>query len=306
MTVPDQPYPRDLLGYGATPPNPHWPKEARLALQFVLNYEEGAERSIAHGDKTSEIFLSEISGAEAFPMRHMSMESIYEYGSRVGVWRLLRLFESYGIPLTIFGAGMALMRNPEASHAFTEAGHEIVAHGWRWISYQQVDEEEERSDIAKAVGTIKDLTGYAPLGWYTGRDSPNTRRLIVEHGGFLYDSDSYADDLPYWTTVGGVGHLVVPYALDTNDMRYATTAGFNSGDQFFSYLRDSFDVLYKEGADSPKMLSVGLHCRLAGRPGRLAALARFLDYVSTHDSVWICKRVDIARHWIANFPYTNS
>jgi putative urate catabolism protein len=295
-------YPRDMIGYGATPPDPKWPGGARIALQIVLNYEEGAERSVLHGDATSETFLSEITAAEAFPARHMSMESLYEYGSRVGVWRLLRLFEQRKLPITVFGVAMALERNPEAAAAMVEAGHEIASHGWRWISYQSVDAETERQHIAQAVKSIEKLTGQRPLGWYTGRDSPNTRRLVVEHGGFLYDADSYADDLPYWQTVSGKPHLVVPYTLDCNDMRFATPGGFSTGDEFFVHLRDSFDVLYREGERAPKMMSVGLHCRLAGRPGRSGALERFLDHVQRHDGVWICRRIDIARHWIKHHP----
>jgi putative urate catabolism protein len=301
--MPEPAYPRDLVGYGKHPPDPRWPGQARLALQIVLNYEEGAESSVLHGDPASETFLSEIVGAQAFPMRHLSMESLYEYGSRTGFWRLMRLFETRRIPVTVFGVAMALERNREAVGAMLEAGHEIAAHGWRWISYQLVDEATEREHIRLAVETIRRLTGQPPLGWYTGRDSPNTRRLVVEHGGFLYDADSYADDLPYWVEVNGRPHLVVPYTLDANDMRFATPQGFNSGDQFGAYLRDTFDVLYAEGAETSRMMSVGLHCRLAGRPGRAAALARFLDYALEHDRVWICRRVDIARHWIAQHPY---
>ncbi len=296
-------YPRDMIGYGATPPDPQWPGGARLALQIVLNYEEGAERCVLHGDPASETFLAEISGAEAFVgVRHMSMESLYEYGSRAGVWRLLRVFKERALPITVFGVAMALERNPEAVAAMVEAGHEIASHGWRWISYQFVDAETERQHIALAVKAIEKLTGQRPLGWYTGRDSPNTRRLVVEHGGFLYDADSYADDLPYWETVNSRAHLVVPYTLDCNDMRFATPGGFSTGEAFFAHLRDSFDVLYREGERAPKMMSVGLHCRLAGRPGRTGALERFLDHVQRHDDVWICKRVDIARHWIAHHP----
>ncbi len=299
----DTGYPRDMKGYGPHPPDPRWPGRARVALQIVLNYEEGAENSVLHGDPASETFLSEITSAQAFPMRHMSMESLYEYGSRAGFWRLMRLFEARRVPVTIFGVAQALERHPEATAAMVEAGHEIASHGWRWISYQLVDEATEREHIRLAVETIRRLTGQVPLGWYTGRDSPNTRRLIVEHGGFLYDADSYADDLPYWVEVSGKPHLIVPYTLDANDMRFATPQGFNSGDQFLAYLRDTFDVLYAEGADRPKMMSVGLHCRLAGRPGRTAAVARFLDYVLEHDRVWVCRRVDIARHWIAQHPH---
>jgi allantoinase len=294
--------PRDLVGYGRRPPHPHWPGGARIAVQFVLNYEEGAERCVLDGDPHAETFLSEISNAQPFPMRHMSMESLYEYGSRAGLWRVLRLFEERGLPLTVFGVALALRRNPEAVAAFTELGHEIACHGLRWISYQEVPEDVERAHLAEAVATVLELTGEAPLGWYTGRDSPNTRRLVVEHGGFLYDADSYADDLPYWVEVSGRRHLVVPYTLDTNDMRFATPAGFDTGDAFFGYLSDAFDVLYAEGEEAPKMLSVGLHCRLAGRPGRAAGLARFLDYVLAHDGVWVTRRVDIARHWVAHHP----
>jgi allantoinase len=300
----ETPYPRDLVGYGRRPPHPRWPGDARLALQIVLNYEEGGERSILHGDPASETFLSEIVGAEAFAgMRHLTMESVYEYGSRAGFWRLMRIFEERRVPVTVFGVAMALERNPEAVAAMVAAGHEIASHGWRWISYQFVDEATERDHIRRAVDTITRLTGQAPLGWYTGRDSPNTRRLIVEHGGFLYDADSYADDLPYWVEVEGRPHLVVPYTLDANDMRFATLGGFSSGDQFLTYLKDSFDLLYAEGESAPKMMSVGLHNRLAGRPGRAAAVARFLDHVLKHERVWICRRVDIARHWIARLPY---
>jgi putative urate catabolism protein len=296
-------YPRDMQGYGANAPDPRWPGGARLALQFVLNYEEGAEQCVLHGDAASETFLSEIAGARAYEgARHMSMESLYEYGSRAGVWRLLRIFERRNLPLTVFAVAMALERNPEAAAAFKAAGHEIASHGWRWIDYQFVDEGIEREHLARAVETIAKLTGERPLGWYTGRDSPNTRRLVVEHGGFLYDADSYADDLPYWLRVGSRDHLVVPYTLDCNDMRFATPAGFASGEDFFVHLRDAFDQLWREGERAPKMMSVGLHCRLAGRPARAAALERFLDHVQRHDRVWICRRVEIARHWIAEHP----
>ncbi|HEY0845767.1 MAG TPA: allantoinase PuuE [Noviherbaspirillum sp.] len=310
-------YPRDLVGYGRTPPHAKWPDGARIAVQFVLNYEEGAENCVLHGDKASETFLSEIIGAQAFEMRHMSMESIYEYGSRAGLWRLLRMFEERRLPLTIFGVSMALKRHPEAVAAFRELGHEIACHGLRWISYQHMDEATERAHLQEAVQIIKDMTGDAPLGWYTGRDSPNTRKLVVEHGGFAYDADYYGDDLPFWEQVSIAGpdghtvtkpHLVVPYTLDANDMRFAAMQGFNSGTQFFDYLKDAFDVLYKEGdpdgLNRPKMMSVGLHCRLVGRPGRAAALARFLDYIQSHDKVWITRRIDIARHWQATHPFT--
>jgi putative urate catabolism protein len=314
MTTYDN-YPRDLIGYGRTPPHPRWPGQARVALQFVLNYEEGGENNVLHGDAASETFLSEIIGAQAFPMRHMSMESLYEYGSRAGLWRLLRLFEERRLPLTVFGVSMALKRNPEAVAAFTELGHEIACHGLKWISYQNIDEATERTHMAEAVQIIRQLTGQAPAGWYTGRDSPNTRRLVVEHGGFEYDADHYGDDLPFWQQVACQGpdgvaqvkpQLVVPYTLDTNDMRFAAMQGFNSGTQFFDYLKDAFDMLYAEGdpngLDQPKMLSIGLHCRLVGRPGRAAALARFLDYVQGHEQVWITRRIDIARHWRQHHP----
>ena len=296
-------YPRDMVGYGPNPPHPQWPGGANIAVQFVLNYEEGAENSVLHGDQASETFLSEIVGAQPFPNRHMSMESLYEYGSRAGVWRVLRVFGRRELPLTIFGVAMALARNPQALAAFVQRGDEIACHGLRWVSYQLVEPEVERRHIAEAVRLMTELTGEAPLGWYTGRDSPQTRRLVVEHGGFLYDADAYADDLPYWTAVDGTNHLVVPYTLDTNDMRFASPGGFGSGDEFFTHLRDAFDVLYAEGvAGSPKMLSIGLHCRLVGRPARIAALERFLDHVQAHDKVWIARRIDIARHWIAHFP----
>lgn len=294
---------RDFVGYGPEPPDPAWPGGASIAVQFVLNYEEGGERSVLDGDAASETFLSEMVGAEAFPARHMSMESLYEYGSRAGCWRVLRLFERKGLPLTVFGVARALERNPAFTAAVVAAGHEIVGHGLRWLSYQEVDEATEAAHLADAVRLLRTLTGRAPLGWYTGRDSPSTRRLVVEHGGFLYDSDSYADDLPYWTTVAGRPHLVVPYTLDTNDMRFATPGGFSSGLDFEAHLRDSFDVLWREGeAGAAKMLSVGLHARLVGRPGRLAALERFVDHVVAHDRVWVCRRVDIARHWAERFP----
>lgn len=305
-------YPRDLAGYGRNPPHPAWPGQARIALQFVLNYEEGGENNVLHGDPASETFLSEIIGAQAFPMRHMSMESLYEYGSRAGLWRLLRMFEQRKMPLTIFGVAMALKRNPDAVAAFRELGHEIACHGLKWISYQNVDEATERAHMAEAVQIMRALTGEAPLGWYTGRDSPNTRRLVVEHGGFAYDADNYGDDLPFWervtTSDGAVKpQLVVPYTLDSNDMRFAAMQGFNSGTQFFDYLKDSFDTLYAEGdpdgLNQPKMLSIGLHCRIVGRPGRAAALARFLDYVQSHDKVWVARRIDIANHWKAVHPF---
>ncbi len=287
-----------MRGYGRTPPDPKWPGKARIAVQFVLNYEEGAENSILHGDAASEAFLSEIVGAQPlYGVRHMSMESLYEYGGRAGFWRLMRLFAERELPLTVFAAGMALERNPEAAAAMAEAGHEIASHGWRWIDYQSVPEAVEREHMGLAVEAIKRLTGKRPVGWYTGRTSPNTLQLVAEHGGFLYCADSYADDLPYWTEIAGKPLLMVPYTLDANDMRFATAQGFNSGDQFFAYLKASFDQLYREGETAHKMMSVGLHCRLAGRPGRAEALARFLDYVQGHDKVWVCRRAQIARHW---------
>jgi putative urate catabolism protein len=315
----DPSYPRDLAGYGRNPPHARWPGGARIALQFVLNYEEGAENSVLHGDPASEVFLSEIIGAQSFAARHMSMESLYEYGSRAGLWRILRAFERRRLPLTVFAVAAAIQRNPEAAAAFRELGYEIASHGLRWISYQQMDVATERRHLHEAVAILTGIFGAAPLGWYTGRDSPQTRRLVVEHGGFLYDADSYADDLPYWTEVavgegdGGAGaqrrlaHLVVPYTLDTNDMRFATAQGFNSGAQFFDYLRAAFDTLYREGdpagLDRPKMLSVGLHCRIVGRPGRIAALEQFLDYIAAHEHVWVCRRIDIAQHWRSTHPY---
>ena len=307
MTNASQTYPRDLIGYAKNPPHAAWPGGARVAVQFVLNYEEGGENCVLHGDKFSEQFLSEIIGAAAYEARHLSMESIYEYGSRAGVWRILREFERRKLPLTIFGISMALERNPGVTAAFVELGHEIACHGWRWIHYQNMDEATEREHMRIGVEIIKRLTGQAPVGWYTGRDSPNTRKLVVEHGGFLYDADYYGDDLPFWTKVEitdgrTVDHLVVPYTLDTNDMRFATPQGFNTADHFFTYLRDAFDVLYAEGEDRPKMMSVGMHCRLLGRPGRFLALQRFLDHIEKHDRVWVTRRVDIARHWIEKHP----
>lgn len=308
MSAPSD-YPRDLIGYGRTPPHPAWPGGARVALQFVLNYEEGGENCVLHGDPASEQFLSEIIGAAAYPERHLSMESIYEYGSRVGVWRILREFESRKLPLTVFGVGMALLRHRDVTQAFVDLGHEIASHGWRWIHYQSVSEAIEREHMRIATEAITELTGQPPVGWYTGRDSPNTRRLLLEHGGYLYDSDYYGDELPFYTPVrlsdGSVRqHLVVPYTLDANDMRFATPQGFNTAEHFFAYLRDSFDVLYAEGdpqgLNQPRMMSIGMHCRLLGRPGRMRALQRFLDHVQQHDAVWICRRVDIANHWRAH------
>jgi putative urate catabolism protein len=296
-------YLRDMRGYGPLPPHPQWPGEARLALQFVVNYEEGGENNILHGDSASESFLSEIVGAQPLPgVRHMNMESIYEYGSRAGFWRLHRLFTQRHMPVTVFGVAMALALNPAAVEAMQTADWEIASHGYRWIDYQFVPEEIERRHLGLAIELHEQVTGARPVGWYLGRCSPNTRRLVAEEGGFLYDSDSYADELPYWVEVAGRAQLVIPYTLDANDMRFATSQGFNTGDQFFTYLKDSFDLLYAEGEMSPRMMSVGLHCRLVGRPGRAAALARFLDYVRAHDHVWVCRRIDIARHWQALHP----
>ena len=303
-----QRYPRDLRGHGRHPPHPHWPQQARVAVQFVLNYEEGGENSVLHGDAGSEQFLSEMFNPAAYPARHLSMEGIYEYGSRVGVWRLLREFERRELPLTVFGVGMALERCPEVTAAFVELGHEIACHGWRWIHYQHVDEATERQHLERGMAAIERLTGQRALGWYTGRDSPNTRRLVADHGGFEYDSDYYGDDLPFWLQVrrsDGVlaPHLVVPYTLDCNDMRFALPQGYSHGDEFFEYLKDAFDVHYAEGDETPSMMSIGMHCRLLGRPGRMRALQRFLDHVQRHDRVWVTRRVDIARHWKAQHPF---
>ena len=302
------PYPRDLVGYGRNPPHAHWPGGARIALQFVLNYEEGGENATLHGDAGSEQFLSEMFNPPSFADRHLTMEGIYEYGSRVGVWRLLREFEMRQLPLTVFGVSMALQRHPELTAAFVELGHEIACHGWRWINYQQIDEATERQHMQTGIDIIRQMTGQTPSGWYTGRDSPNTRRLLLDHGGFEYDSDYYGDDLPFWMKVRKsdgqvVPHLVVPYTLDVNDMRFALPQGYSQAEDFYTYLRDSFDVLYAEGETSPKMMSVGMHCRLLGRPGRILALQKFLDHVQKHDKVWVCKRIDIARHWKAEHPF---
>lgn len=297
-------YPRDMIGYGAAPPHPQWPDNARLALQFVINYEEGAENSVLHGDPAAEAFLSEVIGAHPIiGERHMNMESLYEYGSRAGFWRLYRAFTSRALPVTVYAVAMALERNLPAVAAMNEAGWEIASHGYRWIDYQQVPEEVEREHLSRAIEIHSCATGERPLGWYLGRCSPNTHRLVAEEGGFLYNADSYADDLPYWDDTHGKPQLMVPYTLDANDMRFATPQGFNSGDQFFAYLKDTFDVLYREGEVLPRMMSVGLHCRLAGRPGRTAALERFLDYARAHDRVWITRRIDIAQHWIATHPF---
>ena len=309
-------YPRDLVGYGRSPPHAQWPNQARIAVQFVLNYEEGGENCVLHGDPASETFLSEIIGAQAFEARHLSMESMYEYGSRPGAWRILREFEKRGLPLTVFGVSMALQRNPELTQAFLDLGHEIACHGWRWIHYQHMSETEERRHVEIGTKIIRDLTaGRWPLGWYTGRDSPNTKRLVADHGGYEYDSDYYGDDLPFWMPVdktdgSTIERLIIPYTLDTNDMRFASMQGFNTGEHFYSYLKDAFDVLYAEGDpggdDRPKMLSIGMHCRVLGKPARFKALQRFLDYVQQHDRVWVCRRIDIARHWQQAHPFVAS
>ena len=296
-------YPRDLVGYGRTPPHPRWPGDARVAVQFVVNYEEGGENSILHGDAASEAFLSEIVGAAAWPgQRHMNMESIYEFGSRAGFWRLHRMFVERGMPVTVFGVATAMARHPDAVAAMNEAGWEIATHGLKWIEYKDFSPEDERRHILEAIRIHTEVAGERPLGMYQGRTSEHTLALTMEEGGFLYSADSYADELPYWVDGPRGPHLITPYTLDANDMRFATPQGFNSGDQFFSYLKDSFDVLYAEGATAPKMMSIGLHCRLVGRPGRAAALARFLDYIASHERVWVARRLDIARHWIKHHP----
>ncbi len=295
-------YPRDMVGYGAKKLKVKWPNNARIALQIVLNYEEGAENCVLHGDKHSEVFLSEIIGAQPVKARHISMESLYEYGSRSGFWRLHKLFQEKKIPITIFGVGMALEKNPEICKAIKDANYEVASHGWRWIDYQSVKKSEEKKHMKLVIKKIKEIFGERPLGWYTGRCSPNTRDLVFEEGGFLYDSDSYSDDLPYWEIRKKKKQLIIPYTLDNNDMRFVANQGFNTGDHFFTYLKDSFDALYEEGKTNPKMMSVGLHCRLVGRPGRIQSLKRFLEYVLSHEDVWICKRIDIAKHWIKNYP----
>jgi allantoinase len=295
-------YPRDLVGYGQHPPHPKWPNGARIAVQFVLNYEEGGENCVLHGDQQSEVFLSEIIGAAAYPDRHMSMESLYEYGSRAGFWRLHRLFTRRKIPITVFAVTMALKRNPEALEAMLAADWELASHGMRWIHYQDMDISEERALIEQSILEHTSITGKKPAGWYTGRTSPNTLALLAQRDDIIYCADSYADDLPYYDRHYQNPLLMIPYTLDTNDMRFASPQGFNSGEQFYQYLKDAFDVLYAEGADSPKMLSIGLHCRIIGRPARMAALVRFIDYVQSHDKVWLCTREQIAKHWLQHFP----
>ncbi|MGB1311675.1 MAG: allantoinase PuuE [Leucothrix sp.] len=294
-------YPRNLVGYADQPPQVNWPNKARVAVQFVINYEEGGENCILHGDAASEAFLSEIIGSPAFVgQRHVNMESIYEYGSRAGFWRLHRLFTERQIPTTVFGVAMALGRNPAVVEAMLKADWEIASHGYRWIDYQNIDEAVEREHMQTAIEIHTRVTGSRPQGWYLGRCSPNSHRIAAEEGDFLYNADSYADDLPYWDSTYDKAQLMVPYTLDANDMRFATNQGFNTGEQFFTYLKDSFDMLYAEGEHAPKMMSIGLHCRLVGRPGRATALARFLDYVQSHDDAWLCRRADIANHWIEN------
>jgi len=308
-------YPRDLIGYGRNPPHARWPNQARIAVQFVLNYEEGGENATLHGDKGSEQFLSEMFNPASYPDRHLSMEGIYEYGSRAGIWRILREFEQRNLPLTVFGVATALQRYPEIAAASLELGHEIACHGLKWIHYQDVPEEIERAHLVQAMEIMQHLmNGQRPLGWYTGRDSPRTRRLVADYGGFTYDSDYYGDDLPFWMRVqktdgSHVPHLIVPYTLDCNDMRFALPQGYSHADPFFHYMRDSFDALYAEGdpsgLDRPKMMSIGMHCRLLGRPGRITALQRFLDHIQQHDNVWICRRIDIAQHWAQTYPYSD-
>ena len=292
---------RNLVGYGQKDFKIEWPNKAKIAVQFVLNYEEGGENCVLNGDKYSETFLSEIIGAKPIEGRHMNMESIYEYGSRRGFWRIYKNFNDRKIPLTIFGVGLALEKNKEICLAIKESNFEIVSHGYKWIDYQFIDEEIEKEHIIKSYEIIKSIFGEYPLGWYTGRTSPNTRRLVVENTNVIYDSDSYSDDLPYWEKINDKQHLIIPYTLDNNDMRFATNQGFNSGEQFFQYLKDSFDCLYKEGETNPKMMSIGLHCRLIGRPGRIQSLLKFLDYIQQFKDVWICKRNEIAEHWYQNY-----
>lgn len=299
----DTPYPRDLIGYGATPPHPLWPGGARIAVNFVINYEEGAESSILHGDAASEGFLGELPDSPPLVgKRDLGQESVYEYGSRAGFWRLHRLFTERGLPVTVYAVGMALARNPAAARAMADAGWEVASHAWRWVDYAELDPEEERAQIERTIAAHVELVGARPVGYYGSRTSEHTRRLVVEEGGFLYDSDDYSDDLPFWNREHGRAHLVIPYTLDTNDMRFASPAGFDNGPSFEAYLNDAFDVLYAEGETAPKMLTIGLHCRLSGRPGRTAALARFADRVRELPGVWICRRDEIARHWHTTHP----
>lgn len=302
------PYSRDLIGYHGQPPHANWPNQAKIAVQFVLNYEEGGENHIEHGDAGSEQFLSDIIGAASFPSKHMSMDSMYEYGARAGFWRIHQEFQKRGLPMTIFGVGMALARHPHIVDAIKDSPYDVVSHGQRWIHYQDMDLETERMYMDQALSVLEALFGETPIGWYTGRDSPNTRQLLAEFPQIQYDCDYYGDDLPFWTTLtqpdGSTRpHLIIPYTLESNDMKFCSPGGFNSGEQFFQYLKDAFDVLYAEGETAPKMLSIGMHCRILGRPGRFKALQRFLDYVQSHDRVWICRRNDIAKHWYTQHPY---
>lgn len=302
------PYSRDLIGYHGQPPHANWPNQAKIAVQFVLNYEEGGENHIEHGDAGSEQFLSDIIGAASFPSKHMSMDSMYEYGARAGFWRIHQEFQKRGLPMTIFGVGMALARHPHIVDAIKNSPYDVVSHGQRWIHYQDMDLETERMYMDQALSVLEALFGETPIGWYTGRDSPNTRQLLAEFPQIQYDCDYYGDDLPFWTTLtqpdGSTRpHLIIPYTLESNDMKFCSPGGFNSGEQFFQYLKDAFDVLYAEGETAPKMLSIGMHCRILGRPGRFKALQRFLDYVQSHDRVWICRRNDIAKHWYTQHPY---
>ena len=290
-----------MIGYGSNDLSIVWPNNARIAVQIVLNYEEGAENCVLNGDKQSEVFLSEIIGAQPVKGRHINMESLYEYGSRRGFWRVHKLFQEKKIPITIFGVGMALEKNPEICRAIKNSDYEVASHGWRWIDYQNIKKSEEKKHMKLAIEAHKRIFGERPQGWYTGRCSPNTRDLVFEDGGFLYDSDSYSDDLPYWEVRNKKKQLIIPYTLDNNDMRFVANQGFNTGDHFFTYLKDSFDTLYEEGKTNPKMMSVGLHCRLIGKPGRIQSLKKFLDYMMKHEDVWVCKRIDIAKHWIKNY-----
>lgn len=304
----NSPYSRDLIGYHGQPPHAQWPNKAKIAVQFVLNYEEGGENHIEHGDAGSEQFLSDIIGAASYPDRHMSMDSMYEYGARAGFWRIHQEFQKRGLPMTIFGVGMALARHPHIVEAIKNSPYDVVSHGQRWIHYQDMDLETERMYMDQALSVLEALFGETPIGWYTGRDSPNTRQLLAEFPQIKYDCDYYGDDLPFWTTLNQEDgttrpHLIIPYTLESNDMKFCSPGGFNSGEQFFQYLKDAFDVLYAEGETAPKMLSIGMHCRILGRPGRFKALQRFLDYVQSHDRVWICRRNDIAEHWYAHHPY---
>jgi allantoinase len=299
---PNDPYPRDLIGYGSRPPHPRWPDEAFIAVSLVLNYEEGGEACVLHGDAHSESVLTDLGAVEALPgARNLNVESNFEYGSRVGFWEIMRLLRNTGAQATVYAVGMALERNPEAAAEIARSGFEVAGHGQRWIDYQVVAEDVERAHIARNVDVITRLIGRRPVGWYTGRPSPNTRRLVVENGGFLYDSDAYNDDLPYWTEVSGRRHLVIPYSFDNNDSRLQRGADFSTGDQFFTYCRDAFDWLYRLGAEGrPRMMSIGLHGRIIGRPGRIGALARLLEYIRRHNGVWLCSRSAIAQHWITH------